>query len=120
MRIERLDETTKKNLLEDLLQRSPNSYGQYEACVREIMDAVKTRRDEALFAYTEQFDGAKLHADNIRVTETEIQNAYEQVDAALFDVIQKSLKNIESYHAKQMQYSWFDSKPNGTILGQKK
>lgn len=119
MRIERLDETTKKNLLEDLLQRSPNSYGQYEACVREIMDAVKTRRDEALFAYTEQFDGAKLHADNIRVTETEIQNAYEQVDAALLDVIQKSLKNIESYHAKQMQYSWFDSKPNGTILGQK-
>lgn len=119
MRIERLDETTKKNLLEDLLQRSPNSYEQYETCVREILDAVKTRRDEALFAYTEQFDGVKLNADNIQVTEAEIQNAYEQVDAALLDVIRKSLKNIESYHAKQMQYSWFDSKPNGTILGQK-
>ena len=119
MRIERLDETTRKNLLEDLLKRSPNSYGTYEASVREILDEVKNRRDEAVFAYTEKFDGAALNADNIQVTEEEIQKAYSQVDSSLLDVIRKSLKNIESYHAKQMQYSWFDSKPDGTILGQK-
>ena len=119
MRIERLDETTRKNLLEDLLKRSPNSYGTYEASVREILDEVKNRRDEAVFAYTEKFDGAALNADNIQVTEEEIQKAYSQVDSSLLNVIRKSLKNIESYHAKQMQYSWFDSKPDGTILGQK-
>lgn len=119
MRIERLDETTRKNLLEDLLKRSPNSYGTYEASVREILDEVKNRRDEAVFAYTEKFDGAALNADNIQVTEEEIQKAYSQVDSSLLNVIRKSLKNIESYHAKQKQYSWFDSKPDGTILGQK-
>lgn len=100
MRIERLDETTRKNLLEDLLKRSPNSYGTYEASVREILDEVKNRRDEAVFAYTEKFDGAALNADNIQVTEEEIQKAYSQVDSSLLNVIRKSLKNIESYHAR--------------------
>lgn len=119
MRIERLDEKTKKNLLEDLLKRSPNSYGKYEASVREILDAVKEEKDEALFRYTEKFDGAKISADSILVTEEEIKEAYDQVDEGLLDVIRKALVNIEAYHAKQMQYSWFDSKPDGTILGQK-
>ena len=119
MRIERLDETTRKNLLEDLLKRSPNSYGQYEASVRAILDEVKEKRDEAVFAYTEKFDGVILGPENIQVTDAEIQEAYALVDPSLVSVIRKSLKNIESYHAKQMQYSWFDSKPDGTILGQK-
>ena len=119
MRIEKLDQNTKENLLEDLLRRSPNSYGAYEKSVREILDAVKEKRDEALFAYTEQFDGVRLSADNVRVTEDEIREAYGLVDASLVEIIRKSLKNIRDYHQKQMQYSWFDSKPDGTILGQK-
>lgn len=119
MQIEKLDQNTKKNLLEDLLKRSPNSYGQYESRVREILDDIKERRDEALFDYTERFDGFRTDVDTIRVTEEEIREAYELVDDSLVGIIRKSLKNIESYHAKQMQYSWFDSKPDGTILGQK-
>ncbi len=119
MRIERLDETTKKNLLEDLLQRSPNSYGEYEARVQEILDTVKEKRDEALFAYTEKFDGVKLDASCIQVTEEEIEEAYKVIDPELLRIVRRALENIESYHAKQMQYSWFDSKPDGTILGQK-
>ena len=100
MRIERLDETTRKNLLEDLLKRSPNSYGTYEASVREILDEVKNRRDEAVFAYTEKFDGAALNADNIQVTEEEIQKAYSQVDSSLLNVIRKSLKNAMKMEEK--------------------
>lgn len=119
MRIETLDESTKKNLLEDLLKRSPNSYGAYEARVQEILDTVREKRDEAVFAYTEKFDGAVICAENIRVTEEEVKEAYAQVDENLLRIIRKALKNIESYHAKQMQYSWFDSKPDGTMLGQK-
>ena len=119
MRIEKLDENTKKNLLEDLLKRSPNSYGSYEASVQEILDTVKEKRDAALFEYTEKFDKAVINAQNIQVTEEEIKEAYECVDEELLRIIRRALKNIESYHAKQMQYSWFDSKPNGTILGQK-
>ncbi|WP_050642324.1 MULTISPECIES: histidinol dehydrogenase [Clostridia] len=119
MRIEKLDESTKKNLLEDLLKRSPNNYGKYESSVREILDAVKEKGDEAVFSYTKKFDGAEIHAQNVLVTEEEVAEAYAQVDASLLEIIRKSLKNIESYHAKQMQYSWFDSKPDGTMLGQK-
>ena len=119
MRIERLDETTRKNLLEDLLKRSPNSYGTYEASVREILDEVKNRRDEAVFAYTEKFDGAALNADNIQVTEEEIAEAYAQVDDELLAIVRKAKENIRVYHEKQKQYSWFDSTTNGTILGQK-
>lgn len=119
MRIEKLDESTKKNLLEDLLKRSPNNYGKYESSVREILDAVKEKGDEAVFSYTKKFDGAEIHAQNVLVTEAEVAEAYAQVDASLLEIIRKSLKNIESYHAKQMQYSWFDSKPDGTMLGQK-
>lgn len=119
MRIEKLDESTKKNLLDDLLKRSPNNYGQYEASVRGILDEVKEKGDAAVFAYTEKFDGAKVDADTILVTQEEIQEAYAQVEDSLLEIIRKSLKNIEAYHAKQMQYSWFDSKPDGTLLGQK-
>ena len=119
MRIERLNQDTKKNLLEDLLKRSPNSYGKYEESVREILDAVRERRDEALFEYTKRFDGADINASNILVTEGEIEEAYGMVDPNLLGVIRKALVNIRSYHEKQMQYSWFDSKPDGTLLGQK-
>lgn len=119
MRIEKLDESTKKNLLADLLKRSPDNYGQYEAGVREILNEVKEKGDKAVFSYTEKFDKAKIDASNILVTEEEVKEAYGQIENSLLAIIRKSLKNIESYHAKQMQYSWFDSKPDGTILGQK-
>ena len=119
MRIEKLDQNTKKNLLEDLLKRSPNSYGKYEESVRVILDAVKERGDEALSEYTKKFDGAEINASNILVTEDEVKEAYDAVDPGLIEVIRKALVNIRSYHEKQMQYSWFDSRPDGTILGQK-
>ena len=119
MRIQKLNSDTKKNLLEDLLKRSPNNYGQYEASVKEILDKVKKEKDAAVFAYTAKFDGAELTADTIEVTDAEIEEAYAQVDDTLLTVIRKAKDNIESYHAKQRQNSWFDSKPDGTILGQK-
>ncbi|MFR2490582.1 MAG: histidinol dehydrogenase [Coprococcus comes] len=119
MRIQKLNSDTKKNLLEDLLKRSPNNYGQYEASVKEILDKVKVEKDAAVFAYTAKFEGAELTADTIEVTDAEIEEAYAQVDDTLLTVIRKAKDNIESYHAKQRQNSWFDSKPDGTILGQK-
>ena len=119
MRIESLDENTKKNLLEDLLKRSPNSYGEYEACVQEILDTVREKQDEAVFDYTKKFDGADINPGNILVTEEEVREAYAQMDENLLRIVRRALANIEAYHQKQMQYSWFDSKPDGTMLGQK-
>lgn len=119
MRIQKLDESTKKNLLEDLLKRSPNQYPEYEARVASILNAVKTEKDKAIFEFTKKFDGAEINADNIVVTEEEIQEAYALVDPSLVEIIRKAKHNIEVYHEKQRQFSWFDSKPNGTMLGQK-
>lgn len=119
MRIESLDENTKKNLLEDLLKRSPNSYGEYEACVQEILETVREKQDEAVFDYTKKFDGADINPGNILVTEEEVREAYAQMDENLLRIVRRALANIEAYHQKQMQYSWFDSKPDGTMLGQK-
>lgn len=119
MRILKLDENTKKNLLEDLLRRSPNQYTEYEERVATILNAVKLQKDQALFDFTKQFDGASIDASTIRVTEDEIREAYEIVDASLLEIIRKAKKNIQEYHEKQRQYSWFDSKPNGSLLGQK-
>ena len=119
MRIVKLTDETKNNILEDLLKRSPNSYGKFEAAVNDILLNVRTNKDEALFKYTKDFDKADINASNIVVTKEEIEEAYTKVDPDLVDVIRKSLKNIKEYHEKQKQYSWFDSKPDGTILGQK-
>ena len=119
MRILKLTKETQNNILENLLKRSPNSYGEFESRVNDIIQNVREKRDEAIFEYTLKFDGATIDQDNICVTEEEIKEAYEQVDPKLLDVIRKALVNIRDYHTKQKQYSWFDSDESGIILGQK-
>lgn len=119
MRIIKLDQQSKQNILADLLKRDPNNYDQYEDTVREIVENVKNRKDEAVFEYTKKFDGAEIDSASVRVTEGEIQEALSQVEPALLTIMKRAMKNIRTYHEKQRQYSWFDSQPNGTILGQK-
>lgn len=119
MRIVKLTAESKKGLLEDLLQRSPNHYGQYESAVAEIIETVKKGGDEALFSYTEKFDHCKMDAAHIRVTREEIDEAYQKVDADFVEVMKKSAANIRAFHEKQLRNSWFDTKPDGTILGMK-
>ena len=119
MRILTLTEATRKNLLEDLLKRSPNSYKQYENSVNEIIENVRQNGDSAVFSYTKQFDGADINRETVRVTRDEIDEAYGLIDDKLIEVMKKSLTNIRIYHEKQKQYSWFDSRPDGVMLGQK-
>ncbi len=119
MRTVRLTKESTKDILENLLKRSPNNYGKFEAAVADILANVKEKGDEALFSYTKEFDKVEITAENIRVTEEEIKEAYEAVDASLLEVIKKALVNIRSYHEKQRQNSWFTSTENGTMLGQK-
>ena len=119
MRIMKLEQEARKNLLEDLLKRSPNQYYEYEKSVSQILDKVREEGDQALFSYTMQFDHAKIDKSTIHVTDEEIEEAYRLADPSLIQVIKKALGNIRSYHEKQMQRSWFDAQPDGTILGQK-
>lgn len=119
MRIVRLTKDTKKDLLNNLLKRSPNNYGQYEAAVAEIIGAVREKGDAALFSYTEKFDKCKMDASNIKVTAEEIEEAYGKVDAGLAEVMQKSAENIRAFHRKQLHNSWIDTRMDGSFLGQK-
>lgn len=119
MRKVKLTQDAVKGLLNDLLKRSPNNYGQYADTVNDIVENVRANGDTAMFEYTKKFDGAKITASNLRVTQEEIDEAYTKVSPEVLEVIRKAIVNIRSYHEKQRQYSWFDSQPNGTILGQK-
>ena len=119
MRTVRLTKESTKDILENLLKRSPNNYGKFEAAVANILANVKEKGDEALFSYTKEFDKVEVTPETIRVTEEEIEEAYKAVDASLLEVIRKALVNIRSYHEKQRQNSWFTSTENGTMLGQK-
>ncbi|HIY01787.1 MAG TPA: histidinol dehydrogenase [Candidatus Blautia faecipullorum] len=119
MRTVRLTKDSTKDILENLLKRSPNNYGKYEAAVDEILKKVRAEGDKALFAYTREFDKAEITAETVRVTEEEIKEAYEAVDPSLVEVIRRALVNIRSFHEKQKQNSWFSSTEEGTMLGQK-
>ena len=116
MRTVKLTKESTKDILENLLKRSPNNYGKFESKVAQILDKVKNEGDAALFAYTKEFDKADVTKETIRVTDAEIEEAYAQIDPALLGVIRKALVNIRKYHEKQIQNSWFT---NGTMLGQK-
>ena len=119
MRIVNLTKEATENILENLLKRSPNNYGDFEGSVAEIVANVRKDKDEAIFEYSKKFDGADINADNILVTEEEIKEAYEKVDETLLNVMRKALVNIRSYHEKQKQNSWIATEDNGAILGQK-
>ncbi|HBE85273.1 MAG TPA: histidinol dehydrogenase, partial [Lachnoclostridium sp.] len=119
MRIVKLNETSRQNILADLLKRDPNNYSAYADTVQEIVETVKRDGDQAVFAYTKEFDQAEIKAETLKVTGQEIEEAMKEVDPELIEILKKSMRNIRQFHEKQRQYSWFDSKPDGTILGQK-
>lgn len=119
MKIVKLNEETKKDILNNLLKRSPDNYGEFEAVVKDIVEDIHINRDKALFRYTEKFDKAKLDVSTIKVSKEEIEDAYTRVDNGLVEVIRKAIHNIRTYHEKQKQYSWFDSEDKGIMLGQK-
>ena len=73
MRTVKLTKETKENLLNDLLKRSPNNYTEYADTVQAIVDDVRENKDQALFAYTEKFDHAKINGSNVKVTKEEIE-----------------------------------------------
>ena len=119
MRIERLTEETKNNILENLLKRSPNQYGRYQAAVDEILADVKERKDASVLDYKKKFDKAELTAEQLRVSGEEIKEAYEEVDTKLIEIMKKSIQNVKDFHKKQLPNSWIDTKEDGSILGQK-
>ena len=119
MRIVKLTETTRENILSGLLKRNPSQYSEYEGTVREILDKVRTEGDKAVFEYTLKFDKCELTPENVRVTQAEIDEAFNSFDKDLIGVMERAAENIRRYHEKQKQNSWIDTREEGIILGQK-
>lgn len=119
MRIIELNPQNKTNLLDSLLKRSPDSYGEYEETVNEIIRQVREKGDEALFEYTLKFDRCRLTSKTLKVTEEEIGQACREVSPEFLEVMKKSAENITRFHEKQLHNSWFFPEDDGTILGQK-
>ena len=119
MRILKLNEETKSELLNNLLNRNPGSYTQYEETVNAIIDNVRKNKDKALFDYTLQFDKCEITADTIKVTRQEIDDAYAQLDPEFIEVMKRSAENIRVFHEKQKRNTWIETKEDGTILGQR-
>lgn len=119
MKTVRLTEDAKRDILDSLLKRSPNNYGQYEKVVADIIANVREKGDQAVFDYTSQFDKWDCDADHIRVTEAEIEKAFAEADPAFIAVMEKSAANIRDFHRKQLRNSWIDTRPDGSLLGQR-
>ena len=113
-----VDEKTIKEVLDELLSRKNSSYDEREKIVRDIIEDVRTNGDRALFSYTKKFDGADIDEDNVRVSESEIEEAYKNVSEDFLSVIRKAIKRIRAFHERQRQNSWFEAS-EGTILGQR-
>ena len=112
-----LNKENKKEILNELQNRSPEAFEEQERVVRTILNDVRKKGDEAVLSYTEKFDGVHLTAADLPVTEKEIEEAYSMVDPTLPDVIRKALVHILSYHEKQKRNSWITTTEEGTMLG---
>ena len=119
MKTVKLTADTQKDLLDSLLKRSPNNYSEYEDVVAEIVNNVREKGDQAVFEYTKKFDKWEISADTIRVTEAEIDEAFKVIEKEFVEVLKRAAANIEDFHRKQLRNSWIDTKPDGSILGQR-
>lgn len=119
MRIVRLTEDTRKDILDRLLKRSPNNYSEYETVVADIITDVRTNGDQAVFACTKKFDKWDVTAETIRVTEAETEEAFASIEEEFVMVMKRAAANIKAFHEKQLRNSWIDTRPDGSLLGQR-
>ena len=103
--------------LRERTQRSQLEQGEVQARVDEILAQVRARGDEALLAYTRQFDGADLNPETLRVTPEEREAAFAQIDPALRRTMEQSAARIRDFHQKHLVQSW-EEEENGALLGQ--
>lgn len=102
--------------LKNELSRSQFSHDDVNTIVKNILDDVKSRGDQALYDYNKKFDNVSL--SSLQVTEKEIEDAFNRLDKELLEVIRYSHENIVRYHTKQKRNDFLDKDTDGVILGQ--
>ena len=102
--------------IEEILERSEQTID-VEAIVSDIIKNVKQNGDKALIEYCKKFDGAV--DDVIEVTEGEINEAFDDVDEELIEILKEAKENITAFHSKQVRNSFIINEKDGVIIGQK-
>lgn len=115
----RLNEETKKDILSKLLKRSPENFGDFEEKVKDIIANVRLSGDKAIFDYAREFDGAELSDSNFKVTQEELEEGVKEAGEELVQILRHSAENIKAYHELQKRNSFFTTKEDGSILGQR-
>lgn len=103
-----------------IMKRAETDITEQMKIAKEISDEVKEFGDAAVLKYTEKFDGVKLTQDTIKVTQAEIDTAYDRLDRETRDAIEYAYKNIYDFHEKQLpEEMWFTNVDKGLMVGEK-
>ncbi|WOC33591.1 MULTISPECIES: histidinol dehydrogenase [Caproicibacterium] len=97
--------------------RSEAAGKKVDAAVTEILEAVKHHGDEAVRAYTLQFDGAL--PESVEIDRPQMEQLAKSCDPSFLSALQKAAANIENFHARQKQQSWLEPRADGVIMGQR-
>lgn len=118
MRIIKVEDRGKiKEQMDELLKRSESDQSDIENTVKDIIDNIKKRGDEALLEYTNKFDGVEL--SDIKVTKEEITAAREAVGEGFLEILEEAAANIKEYHECELEETWMKEFRPGVRLGQK-
>jgi histidinol dehydrogenase len=100
-----------------LLTRFQGSDTTCRTQVEEIIAAVKARGDEAVVEYCRRFDAPGMKIETLRVSSAELSRAYEEVDEPFMETLHGAIERIESFHQREMEDSWLQTREDGTIVG---
>lgn len=117
MRLNKIDSKDVQALSAYLESREAGVDQQMNAKVLDIIEQVRTRKDDALLEYTEKFDHVKL--DSLIMSEEEIEAVMSKVEASLIADLKEAAENIACYHEKQLQEGYEIQKEDGVYLGQR-
>jgi histidinol dehydrogenase len=109
-----------KEEFEELLGRGKMDMEQVGSIVSNIINEIKTDKNEALFGHISKFDNwTPTRSEDLKISTDSMSKAYDNLDAKLKSALHVAYDRIKVYHEKQKPKSWFDDEPNGTILGQR-
>jgi histidinol dehydrogenase len=111
---------TDKDEKEFVLRRAELDISRYIETAQKVSEDVRIRKDAAVIEYTKKFDGVQLTPDTLKVSQSEIDEGYNRLDADTRSAIEYAAKNIRNFHQKQMpEEMWFTEVDKGLMVGEK-
>lgn len=106
-----------ERVIASLLHRFQPADDSCRQIVTEILAAVRLQGDTAVLEYTRKFDAPDLTLNDMQVSLAEMLEAYELVDEAFLETLTLAIERVQSFHEREMEDSWMQTRENGTIVG---